>query len=146
MTSSTGIFIHFIYRMHNPTTKNQQGGDRGSQYRSVIFYTDAAQKSIAERITLFANEKYGGKVSTTLEPASAYIKGENYHQGFVSFSFIDKVIWTTIQTVTSALVISRDPGIRLYLLSVESSWLSAPNIFSPMSFLFPVLFQHYPTA
>jgi peptide-methionine (S)-S-oxide reductase len=69
--------------MHDPTTKNQQGGDRGSQYRSVIFYTDEAQKSIAERITMLAGEKYGGKVSTTLEPASAYIKGEDYHQGYL---------------------------------------------------------------
>ena len=43
--------LEFFYRMHDPTTKNQQGNDVGTQYRSGIFYHDEEQKKIAQEVT-----------------------------------------------------------------------------------------------
>lgn len=70
--------------MHDPTTKNRQGNDAGSQYRSVIFYDSPEQKQVAEKVTAFANEKYAGLVSTTIEPAGTYVRAEEYHQAYLA--------------------------------------------------------------
>lgn len=73
--------IEFFYRMHDPTTKNQQGNDRGTQYRSGIFYHDAEQKRVAEEITAKANEQwYRGKITTELLEAGTWWDAEDYHQ------------------------------------------------------------------
>ena len=60
--------VDFFYRSHDPTTPNQQGNDRGTQYRSAIFYHSLEQKSKAESATAIANSHYGGKIATTIEP------------------------------------------------------------------------------
>lgn len=76
--------LEFFYKMHDPTTQNQQGPDRGSQYRSGIFYHDNEQKSIAEEVTKLVNEKWWkGKVVTELLPAGQWWDAEDYHQEYL---------------------------------------------------------------
>lgn len=72
----------FFFSIHNPTTKNRQGPDFGSQYRSAIFYYNEEQKKIAENIKEEMNQKFGGKIVTEIVPASEFWKAEEYHQKY----------------------------------------------------------------
>ncbi|OAA55244.1 Peptide methionine sulfoxide reductase MsrA [Niveomyces insectorum RCEF 264] len=73
--------IEFFYRMHDPTTKNQQGNDRGTQYRSGIFYHDEEQAAIARDVTAKANEQWWhGRIVTEILPAGQWWDAEDYHQ------------------------------------------------------------------
>ncbi|CAN8101617.1 unnamed protein product [Discula destructiva] len=73
--------LEFFYRMHDPTTRNRQGNDSGTQYRSAIFYHGAEQKKIADEITAKANEQwYSGKVTTEVLEAGQWWDAEDYHQ------------------------------------------------------------------
>lgn len=72
----------FFFSIHNPTTKNRQGPDFGSQYRSAIFYYNEKQKKIAENIKEEMNQKFGGKIVTEIVPASEFWKAEEYHQKY----------------------------------------------------------------
>lgn len=72
-----------FFRMHDPTQLNRQGPDVGSQYRSAIFYVDEAQKKIAGELIAKLNEdKFDGKIVTTLEPAGMFWPAEDYHQKY----------------------------------------------------------------
>jgi len=67
--------------MHDPTTKNRQGGDSGTQYRSAVFYHDAEQKAVAEDVTRKANEQWWhGKITTEVLEAGEWWDAEKYHQ------------------------------------------------------------------
>lgn len=67
--------------MHDPTTLNQQGPDRGSQYRSAIFFHDAEQERIAREVTKKVSEQWWkGKVVTEILPAGRWWDAEEYHQ------------------------------------------------------------------
>ncbi|PSR88507.1 peptide methionine sulfoxide [Coniella lustricola] len=73
--------IDFFYRIHDPTTKDRQGGDRGSQYRSGIYYRNSEQKKIAEEITAKANAQwYDNSVTTEIVEAGQWWDAEAYHQ------------------------------------------------------------------
>ena len=73
--------VHFF--THNPTTFNQQGADRGPQYRSVIFYANEAEKSIAKKaIAEVAPTMWEDPIVTTLEPLERFYLAENYHQSY----------------------------------------------------------------
>ena len=73
--------LDFFYRMHDPTTSNQQGPDRGSQYRSGIFYHSPEQEAIARQVTKKANEQWwNNKVVTEILPAAQWWDAEDYHQ------------------------------------------------------------------
>lgn len=76
----------------DPTTLNQQGGDRGTQYRSGIYYHNDEQKAAAEKAIEEVNKKLqsnvfrrvvGSKVVSELKPASDYYVAENYHQQYL---------------------------------------------------------------
>ena len=77
----------FHYAMHDPTTLNRQGGDRGTQYRSAIFYLDDEQKSIAEKVTADVQEKHfkSGKITTQIADGRKFkwFAGEDYHQEYL---------------------------------------------------------------
>jgi peptide-methionine (S)-S-oxide reductase len=79
---SYATLIEFLYKMHDPTTQNQQGADRGTQYRSGIFYHDEEQKGIAESITQKVQEQWWkkGTISTEILPAGEWWDAEAYHQ------------------------------------------------------------------
>ena len=74
-----------FFRMHNPTTRNQQGNDRGSQYRSAIFYVDDEQKRIAEEIIKTVDEsgEWKAKAVTEIVPFQEFFRAEEYHQKYL---------------------------------------------------------------
>lgn len=74
-----------FFAMHNPTTPNRQGPDRGTQYRSAIFWHDADQEEAArEKIRLInASGQWPGAVVTELKPAPAFWRAEEYHQRYL---------------------------------------------------------------
>ena len=71
---------------HDPTQLNRQGPDSGTQYRSAIFYSSAAQKQVAERyiIQLDAAKAWPAKIVTQLTPLTAFYPAEAYHQDYAS--------------------------------------------------------------
>ncbi len=77
--------LEFFFQAHDPTTKDRQGNDRGTQYRSAIFYADAAQKAEAEKLIaeIDASGKWPGKVATTLEPEAVFYEAEPEHQDYL---------------------------------------------------------------
>lgn len=74
------LLIHLV--THNPTTLNRQGADAGTQYRSVIFYADEAEKEIAEKTISEVQDAYSDKIVTTLEPLEKFYVAEADHQNF----------------------------------------------------------------
>jgi peptide methionine sulfoxide reductase msrA/msrB len=75
----------WFFRMHNPTTKNQQGNDMGTQYRSAIFVTSPAQREAAERVKLRvdASGKWKAPVVTEIVDAGPFTLAEDYHQDYL---------------------------------------------------------------
>lgn len=74
-----------FFRMHNPTTRNQQGNDIGSQYRSAIFYVDDEQMHIAGQVikTVDASGELQAKVVTEVVPFASFWRAEDYHQDYL---------------------------------------------------------------
>lgn len=77
--------LDFFFRIHDPTTKNRQGNDIGTSYRSAIFYENDAQLQTAKDMVAQTNELglYEGPVVTTLEPLTAFHTAEAYHQDYL---------------------------------------------------------------
>ena len=77
--------LRFFFRMHDPTTKNQQGNDKGTQYRSAIFYNSAEQKLAAEKIKREVDEsgKWKRPLVTEIVPAVVFYAAESYHQDYL---------------------------------------------------------------
>jgi len=77
--------LHWFFRMHDPTTKNRQGNDIGTQYRSAIFYTTDEQKRVAEEVKakVDASGKWQRPVVTEIVPASDFWTAEEYHQDYL---------------------------------------------------------------
>ena len=73
-----------FFFLHDPTQLNRQGNDIGTQYRSVIFYKDEAEKLEAEKAIKNSEEsgKWEGKYVTTLEKLETFYSAEQYHQGY----------------------------------------------------------------
>jgi len=74
-----------FFRMHNPTTRNQQGNDIGSQYRSAIFYLSEEQKRIAEEVIKIvdASGDWQAKAVTEVVPFKEFYRAEDYHQKYL---------------------------------------------------------------
>lgn len=74
-----------FFRMHNPTTQNQQGNDVGTQYRSAIFYVDDEHKNIAEEVikTVDTSGEWQAKVITVVVPFGEFYRAEEYHQKYL---------------------------------------------------------------
>lgn len=77
--------LDFFFQIHNPTTLNQQGNDRGSSYRSAIFFGNEEEKKIAEDMIKLVNEskRWEDPVVTTLEPLTRFWIAEDYHQDYL---------------------------------------------------------------
>ncbi len=74
-----------FFRMHNPTTVNQQGNDKGTQYRSAIFYVDETQKNTANEVikTVDDSGDWQSKVVTEVLPFKEFFRAEEYHQQYL---------------------------------------------------------------
>jgi methionine-S-sulfoxide reductase len=74
-----------FFKMHDPTTLNQQGNDVGTQYRSAIFYNDDEQKKVAEKIKAKVDKSKAWKANVTTEIAKAkkFNPAEEYHQKYL---------------------------------------------------------------
>jgi methionine-S-sulfoxide reductase len=77
--------LRWFFRMHDPTTKDRQGNDRGSSYRSAIFYHTQDQKKTAEALIdrLNRNGKWGAPIVTEVTRADQYWKAEDDHQDYL---------------------------------------------------------------
>lgn len=72
----------WFFRMHDPTTKNRQGNDIGTQYRSAVYWHAAAQEPIVHAVRAQADAAHGGRVVTELAPEANYWRAEDYHQRY----------------------------------------------------------------
>jgi len=77
--------LNFFFQIHNPTTLNQQGNDRGASYRSAIFYANEEEKREAEDFIKIVNKsgRWKNPVVTALEPLGEFYLAEDYHQNYL---------------------------------------------------------------
>jgi len=77
--------LNVFWTHHDPTTLNRQGPDRGTQYRSAIFYHDESQRSTAEASKERWNRsgRLRGPIVTEITPASTFYRAEEYHQRYL---------------------------------------------------------------
>ena len=76
--------IAVFFDVHDPTTKNRQGNDVGTQYRSAIFYASDEEKQLAAAAIEAEGVRLGKKVATTLEPLATFTPAEEHHQDYLS--------------------------------------------------------------
>jgi peptide-methionine (S)-S-oxide reductase len=77
--------LEFVFQIHDPTTRDRQGNDRGASYRSAIFYTDETQRMVAEDTIadVDASGIWPGKVVTEVAPAGPFWEAEPEHQDYL---------------------------------------------------------------
>jgi peptide-methionine (S)-S-oxide reductase len=77
--------LEFFFQIHDPTTPNRQGNDRGPSYRSAIFFTDDDQRQVARDVIadVDASGIWPGKVVTEIAPAGAFWMAEPEHQDYL---------------------------------------------------------------
>ncbi len=77
--------IEWFFRMHDPTSKDRQGNDIGTQYRSAIFTTSDEQRRVAEQVKARVDQSGAWKkpVVTEIVPAATFYPAEDYHQDYL---------------------------------------------------------------
>ena len=88
------LLMVFFSVAHDPTQRNRQGPDTGSQYRSLILYTSDEQKHIAQAyvVQLDSAKVYSRPIATMVEPYQAFYPAENYHQDYLKHNPSDPYI------------------------------------------------------
>ena len=81
-TISYTELLDLFWGCHDPTTLNRQGGDVGTQYRSVILYHDAEQQAEAMRSKAAVASDFADRLVTEISPLSKFYPAETYHQGY----------------------------------------------------------------
>ncbi|MBR7800971.1 peptide-methionine (S)-S-oxide reductase MsrA [Undibacterium fentianense] len=74
--------LEIFFTIHDPTTLNRQGADQGTQYRSVIFYHDETQQTIAREVMQRMASLWNDPIVTELSPAPQFYLAEEYHQNY----------------------------------------------------------------
>ena len=76
--------LEFFFQIHDPTTLNRQGNDRGMSYRSAIFYANSAQEKKARAVMreLMESKAYDKPIVTEVAPLGEFYPAEDYHQGY----------------------------------------------------------------
>jgi len=82
--TSLEYLLEIFWTIHNPTTCNQQGADIGTQYRSIVFYTDDAQKITVEnsKKNTDASDLWTNPIVTEISPLEHFYKAEDFHQDY----------------------------------------------------------------
>lgn len=81
--SYSTLLDHF-WKLHNPTTRNRQGPDVGTQYRSVIFFHSPEQEAAAKASKQAAQAHFSNPIVTEIEPAQTFYRAEDYHQQYLA--------------------------------------------------------------
>ncbi len=79
---SLDMLLDIFFEIHNPTTLNYQGGDRGTQYRSTILYTDENIQTKAMEAKAKAQVNYSDAIVTVIEKLDKFYLAESYHQDY----------------------------------------------------------------
>lgn len=74
--------LETFWEAHDPTTLNRQGADTGTQYRSIILYSDEAQKAAALKSKAAAQKRFGKPIVTEIVPLTKFYPAEGYHQDY----------------------------------------------------------------
>ena len=74
--------LEIFWEAHDPTTLNRQGNDVGTQYRSIILYSDDAQKAEAEKSKAEAAKHFHSPIVTQIVPLTQFYSAEGYHQNY----------------------------------------------------------------
>ena len=81
--TSYEALLQFFFTLHDPTTRNRQGVDVGTQYRSAIFFHNPEQEATARRVLQQLNDTtFGGRIVTEIRPAATFWRAEEYHQRY----------------------------------------------------------------
>lgn len=77
--------LEYFFQIHDPTTRNRQGNDIGTSYRSAIFFMDETQRFVAENLIadMEASGKWPGKIATEVVPATDFWNAEEEHQDYL---------------------------------------------------------------
>ncbi len=76
--------VEHFWKVHNPTTKNRQGPDVGTQYRSVIFFHSPEQERVARESMKAAQARFSNPIVTEIVPAKTFYRAEDYHQQYLA--------------------------------------------------------------
>lgn len=79
---SRAELLEIFFAVHNPTTLNSQGADRGTQYRSVVYYDSDEEKEIILKSIEKAQNDYSDKIVTEVSPLPKVYPAETYHQNY----------------------------------------------------------------
>ena len=78
--------LDIFFAIHNPTTLNQQGADKGTQYRSVVYYQNDDEKRVIEDSITKAQKSFESKIVTEVSPLGDVYKAEDYHQNYYALN------------------------------------------------------------
>jgi peptide-methionine (S)-S-oxide reductase len=83
-TISFSEILEVFFAIHDPTTLHRQGGDKGTQYRSAIFFHSAVHKEVAERLIreLDSQDLWSGPIVTEVVPFEEFFQAEGYHDDY----------------------------------------------------------------
>ncbi len=79
---SLKTILEVFWSVHDPTTLNQQGADKGTQYRSIALYTDESQKQQLESTKQTMQQYWENPIVTEIEPLTEFYPAETYHQNY----------------------------------------------------------------
>lgn len=74
--------LEVFFTIHDPTTKDRQGNDVGTQYRSIVLYHSTKQRETTERVVKEVAPHWGAPIVTEIEPYKEFFAAESYHQGY----------------------------------------------------------------
>jgi peptide-methionine (S)-S-oxide reductase len=107
--------LTLFFVIHDPTTLNRQGPDSGTQYRSVIFYSNDEENALAEKVVAAIEKEkiWKNPIVTTIEPLKNYTRAEEYHQNyFDKFEKADAATRATMNAGYCAAII--EPKVRKF--------------------------------
>lgn len=81
--TSASALLDYFFKIHDPTTQDQQGNDIGTSYRSDIFYRSETERLVAQQAIERNQQHWRSKIVTTLSPEVAFWPAEEYHQDYL---------------------------------------------------------------